>query len=107
MMNPNNLGEIVENNQAIRIDDLVKQAKSRLKVEFIRSEIEILGAQIQLTTSKTRFGGKRYWFLCPLCNKRRGVLYLRNSSVACRVCFGLKYRKQRYRGMIETISHNT
>jgi len=100
MINPNNLGEIVENNQAIQIDDLVKKVNKRLKVELLKSEIEALGVHIQLTTSKTRFGGKRYWFLCPLCNKRRGVLYIRSNSVACRVCFGLKYKKQRYKGMI-------
>ena len=107
MIKLNNLGEIVENYQAIRIDDLVRKVNSGLKAKLLQSEVETLGYQINLTTSKTRFGGNRFWFLCPLCNERRGVLYLRNSGVAYRVCLGLKYRKQRYKGMIESLSHNT
>lgn len=101
MIKPNDLGEIAENCQKIRIDDFVRQVNKRLKQELLGSSIKALGISISLTSSKTRFGGSRYWFLCPLCIKRRGVLYRRGPLVACRVCLGLGYRKQRYRGMVE------
>ena len=101
MIKPNDLGEIIENCQKIRIDDFVREVNKRLKKELLKSSIEVLGVTILLTTSKTRFGGIRYWFLCPLCNKRRGVSYSKSSKIGCRVCLGLKYRKQRYNGMVE------
>jgi hypothetical protein len=106
MIRPNDLGEIVENCQKIKIDDFVRQVNKRLKKELLKSSIEALGADLLLTTSKTRFNGARYWFLCPLCNKRRGVLYSRNNQIACRVCLGLKYRKQRYKGMTELVARD-
>jgi len=101
MIKPNDLGEIIENCQKIKIDDFVREVNKRLKYEFLKLSIKALGTTIKLTTSKTRFGGARYWFLCPLCNKRRGVLYSRSNQIACRVCLGLKYKKQRYKGMME------
>lgn len=102
MINPNDLGEITENCQKIKIDDFVRRVNKRLKKELLKLSIEALGITISLTTSKTRFRGVRYWFLCPLCNKRRGVLYSRNNQIACRVCLGLKYKKQRYKEMVES-----
>lgn len=50
---------------------------------------------IQLTTTRQRLGGRRIWYLCPQCGRRKGVLYLvPNSSrpLGCRVCHQLVYR---------------
>jgi hypothetical protein len=40
--------------------------------------------------------GRRWWFLCPGCNRRMGVLYLSpgRSAFRCRGCYGLRYRSQ-------------
>lgn len=40
-------------------------------------------------TSPT-YGGRRVWFLCPRCGRRRGVLYL-GHRVVCRKCLDLAY----------------
>jgi hypothetical protein len=55
---------------------------------------------IQLVTSRPRFGGLRWWFICPLvvngrqCGRRVGKLYLPPPSryFGCRHCHNLTYR---------------
>lgn len=101
MINPYDLGEIVENTPGVEINDLVHRAKDEFKAIFAKSKIDLNGTAVSMTSSQTRFGGLRLWFLCPKCNKRRGVLYLKDGEIACRICFGLKYKKQRYKGMME------
>jgi len=46
-----------------------------------------------LTTTAPRFGGVRYWFLCPRCGQRVGKLYYVNRW-ACRRCHSLAYKSQ-------------
>ena len=47
-----------------------------------------------LTTTTPRFGGFRYWFLCPRCGRRAGKLY-HVERWACRRCHDLAYSSQR------------
>lgn len=105
-MNPYDLGElnIIEHCQKIDINNFVRQAKVKLKGKILESEVSILGVNIRLATSETRFGGIRLWFSCPVCNKRVGVIYKHSikGAIGCRKCLRLKYRKQRYKGMVET-----
>lgn len=55
---------------------------------------------IQLATTPCNFGGKRYWFICPLikrgitCNRRARKLYSLNGLFGCRVCHDLAYSSQ-------------
>lgn len=44
-----------------------------------------------LTTTVCNYGKVRYWFVCPYCEKRRAILYLGNSGLACRTCYRLCY----------------
>lgn len=61
--------------------------------------------KIPLTSIPCRFGGKRYWFICPwykdgrYCGKRVGTLYKDGDYFACRHCYDLTYssRKQNRR----------
>lgn len=52
------------------------------------------GHKIALATTKPNYGGVRYWFVCPNCEKRKGALYQVGRAVICRVCAGLYYAGQ-------------
>ena len=59
--------------------------------------------QIFLTDTTPNYGGRRWWFICPLsrnekpCGRRVGKLYLPNGSVyfGCRHCHNLTYQSTR------------
>lgn len=102
MIKPYDLGNnLVEHTQRIKVDDLLRKVKLGLKTKLLESEIEALGLPVSLTTSKTRFGGFRFWFKCPECGYRKGVLFMKDNFLACVDCHGLKYKNQRYKGMSE------
>lgn len=52
--------------------------------------------QVSLLTTPCNFGGSRYWFACPHCGSRVGVLYLVPGDVRfrCRHCNNLTYRSR-------------
>ncbi len=37
------------------------------------------------------FGGRRYFFLCPVCGRRVRTLHFKNAEIACRTCHDLTY----------------
>lgn len=96
---PNDLGQnqIVEWCQKIRVEDYIRQASKDLKRRLVESELEINNISIKLGTSRTRFNGERYWFICPICQKRIGILFELNSLIACRTCLKLKYKVQMFK----------
>ena len=102
-LNPNNLGLLVEECQKIKISDFLKKSRTELKEAMIKSELEVDGLSIELTTSRTGYNGVRFWFKCPLCGLCAGVLFRHpvNDTIGCRRCLKLEYRKRRYKGMIE------
>jgi len=101
-LTPHDFGT-VEQCQKIKIEDLVSDAKQQIKQSLIKSRLDTMGMDIALLTSQTNNGGLRLWFACPVCGMRVGTLYFPPgaSTIACRTCLGLKYRKSRYKGMIE------
>lgn len=46
---------------------------------------------IKLDRTPCNFGGNRYWFLCPGCNKRIAVLYGSGPRFLCQPCSGVVY----------------
>ena len=62
---------------------------------------ERINSTIFLTSTPCNYGGKRYWFICPLfnngaaCGKRVGVLYKVEKYFGCRHCFNLTYDSRR------------
>jgi len=52
---------------------------------------------VNLTATTLASGGKRWWFACPACQARVGVLFLPVGEIhfACRRCHGLRYRSWR------------
>lgn len=105
MISPNDLGKnnLVEHSQRIKIDDIVRRINKEVKQQTLQSQIEVMGFKLSLLTSKTRFNGTRYWFACPICNHRVGMIYKHPISlhVGCRNCLKINYMKQRFKGMIE------
>ncbi len=51
---------------------------------------------ITLQTTRPNYGGARWWFSCPICQRRAGWVYLdpRRGRFCCRRCAGLMYRSQ-------------
>lgn len=64
---------------------------------------ESINYNVPLVTTACYFGGKRYWFICPLvvngkpCEKRVGVLYKCGKYFGCRHCYNLSYRSRNNR----------
>ena len=53
---------------------------------------------VKLVTTRPRFGGRRWWFRCPVCERRTGALYLhRVAYFRCRSCADLTYGRRRGR----------
>lgn len=51
------------------------------------------GQELPLTKTRCHFGGFRWWFICPGCGKRVGILYRprRDQPFLCRHCHNLTY----------------
>jgi hypothetical protein len=64
--------------------------------------------EVSLLTTPCNFGGVRYWFACPVCHERVGVLYLAPGNIyfVCRHCNNITYRS-RNRCTMEAFGHNS
>lgn len=54
--------------------------------------------RIYLTTTTPYYGGQRWWFLCPKCNARVGVLF-GDGLFMCRHCVNINYVCQQLQPM--------
>lgn len=69
-------------------------------VHYRWRDTENVNISVRLDTTPTQFGGRRWWFICPLivggvaCQRRAGKLYLppRARYFGCRKCHDLTYR---------------
>ena len=105
MLNPNDLGTplTVETCPRVKIDDLLKQCRHAFKESMLTSQLKVMGIDVELITTETKFNGVRFWFQCPQCERRVGVMFKHpiTEAIGCRLCLNLKYRKQRFKGMPE------
>jgi hypothetical protein len=106
-MTTNNLGNkyLVEDCQKVAVSDLLKDYKAKLKETILKAQFEMLNENIVIMTSKTGGQGLRFWFMCPQCKRRVGVLLKHplQNILGCRVCLGVVYKKSRYKGMLELL----
>lgn len=63
---------------------------------------------VSLLTTSCNYGGVRYWFACPLCDRRVGAIYLAPGSVyfKCRHCNNITYHS-RNRCKIGALGHTS
>jgi len=106
-MNNNNLGIntfLVEDCQKVSVADVLQKYRINIKKTLLRSQFEIIGIDVQLTTSQTGNNGTRFWFVCPNCKRRIGLLLIHplQKQLGCRKCLNLEYKNQRFKGMIES-----
>ena len=63
---------------------------------YWNGESGIVACDVRLTTTPCHYGNLRYWFVCPRCHERVGVLYLAESCIACRRCHNLTYKSKNF-----------
>ena len=87
------LAKYTDNYISININHVVKQARETN--QDVKSVLnETFGQDIDITSTRLTYG-LRYWFVCPSCKERKGILYLTSDRPFCRTCLGLKYKNQR------------
>lgn len=57
----------------------------------LSGDFRALTEHLELERTPCYFGGKRPWFLCPGCHRRRLVLYFQGETFRCRLCHNLTY----------------
>lgn len=79
--------------------------RAYVKLNYTRTnswsgEKSVMDYKIELATTPCRYGGKRYWFVCPLskngryCGRRVGVIYSIGKWFGCRHCGEIAYQAQ-------------
>lgn len=62
---------------------------------FIYSEVDkaliFNTTLVRLDSKPCNYGGERYWFLCPYCNKRKTALYSVDDTLLCGQCLNMEY----------------
>lgn len=105
-MTINNFGGFLTDQcEKIPIKELLKRYKDELRNGLLKSDVLIQGIKVTITGSKTGNNGLRYWYECPICKGRCGVLFCYPLSlvVGCRTCLGLRYRKCSKKGMVDNL----
>lgn len=92
------------NKSSIGITILVEGAGGHIHFNYLQTESDgtkkDFDYDIRLTSTPCNFGGKRFWFICPLskdgayCGKKVGVLYKAGDYFGCRHCYNLTYRSK-------------
>lgn len=76
-----NISYVVEGSTAVRLLYTAAKGTDRERQYDYR---------VNITTTRPHFGGTRYWWECPHCRRRCGVLYGRGYYL-CRQCHDLTY----------------
>ena len=95
-----------ENKSSVGIEILTEEGKEYLRIHYTQTEINTksqkdFNYKILLTKTSCKYGGKRYWFICPYnngekqCGKRIGTLYKDGDYFACRHCYDLTYSSKK------------
>jgi hypothetical protein len=99
-------GEEHKSSVGIEVSMLNGNGDGHLRIHYTQTdrntqEKKDFDYKIPLTTTPCRYGGKRYWFVCPwykngvYCGKRVGTLYKDGDYFACRHCYDLTYSSRK------------
>lgn len=109
----------LRNNYSVGIETFFDDEKGYLRIYYSQineNDKKSFDYRVELIPSECNFGGKRYWFICPLqknnkpCNRRVNVLYKCGDYFGCRHCFNLTYKtrneNRRYKlyGLFKTLT---
>ena len=104
----NNFGKTitVENCRRISVSEYLKHLGTKCEEVVLGSVVEVMRTTAHLTATPVHFGGVRFWFLCPHCACRIGVLLIHPlaARVGCRRCLDVEYRAKRFKGMVEGVT---
>lgn len=81
----------------IRISQYTQRLKQDSKASVLNLTYSVNGNDyrqaVSLAKTACNYGGYRFWFICPKCHKRVGVLYC-VGAFFCRHCIGANYASQ-------------
>lgn len=87
---------------SIRVGECIETTPPQASPDGASARLAITGdgaayeLRIRLERTNQPTGGHRWWFSCPSCERRCGVLYVASQRfLACRVCLHLNYPSQR------------
>lgn len=98
-----------ERSWSISYSILGKDRASHIMLYFGSFDTGTIELPVRLQTTPTQFGGRRWWFTCPLaiqgqaCNRRVGKLYLPSGKkyFGCRECHNLTYQSAQQAHQVE------
>lgn len=64
------------------------------RYRYRSGEWQAVEQDIHFNQTPCNYGGHRWWFLCPRCDRRVAVLYGAGKYFLCRHCHGLTYSSQ-------------
>ena len=97
---PTGFRELVENCRRLTVAQLLKHLgrPSTAEPTDVRFRFGATRMTLTLVPSEQHFGGVRWWFICPGCGARRGVLLspipFQPPEFLCRTCYNLSYASQ-------------
>jgi len=59
------------------------------------TEWQPVDKHIWLTSTACNYGGMRWWYSCPCCQRRAAVLYIMGGALRCAKCGRVSYASQR------------
>ncbi len=77
--------------------DLRRTTQGALVVQLWARQLPYPSSErVLLLSTLPTFGGKRWWFACPWCDRRCQVLFVprHGGRFGCQRCLGLRYRSQ-------------
>lgn len=89
---------------------IFKYMNNKVKVEYVVKKcdeyLDYKVNDVEIEFEQCTYGNHRFYFKCPICSKRRTILYYKGDDLGCRECLNLNYNSsRRSRNKLEEIRH--